>query len=60
MSTASRQRLVRDAIAYAIKERQIEVVTGPRNSKLLKPAGEPVAVHLDSKAEDGETDQKQG
>ncbi|WP_255776068.1 AAA family ATPase [Mycobacteroides abscessus] len=54
------QRLARDAIAYAIKEGQIEVVPGPRNSKLLKPADEPVAVHLDPKAEDGETDQKQG
>lgn len=54
------QRLAREAIAYAIKEGQIEVVPGPRNSKLLKPADEPVAMHLDPKAEDGETDQKQG
>lgn len=54
------QRLARDAIAYAIKEGQIEVVPGPRNSKLLKPVDEPVAVHLDPNAYDGETGQKQG
>jgi hypothetical protein len=48
------QRMARDAIAWAIKDRQIETVAGPHNSKLLKPFEGPVEVSIDP-VTDGDT-----